>query len=85
MTDNLPPHRANGAAIIAYYANRVPDEDFAEVLEAIHEEMNRPVTVEDPWETEACPPPGDPPVVIGGLRSELDFEDGVFDVDPDIQ
>lgn len=31
------------------------------------------------------PLPNESAVVIGGLRGELDFDDGVFDVDPDIQ
>lgn len=53
MADDAPPQRANGAEIIAAYANREPDEEFAAILEAIHEEMNRPVVAEDPWETEA--------------------------------
>lgn len=85
MADEDTPHRANGAEIIANYANREPDEEFAAILEEVHEEMNRSMSVEDPWEIEACPPPGDPPIVFGGLRSELDFEDGVFDLDPEIQ
>jgi hypothetical protein len=62
------PSRPNGAEIIAYYANREPDEpdeEFAAILEEVHEEMNRPVMAEDPWEIEA--------------------DNGVFDVDPEIQ
>ena len=51
MSDDAPPHRPNGAEIIAAYAHREPDEDFAAILEAVHEEMNQPVVVEDPWET----------------------------------
>jgi hypothetical protein len=53
MTVEIPSHRPNGAEIIAAYANREPDDDeeFATILEEIHEEMNRPVMAEDPWET----------------------------------
>ncbi len=45
----MPPHHANGAAIIAAYAAREPDEDFADVLEEVHEQMNTPVEARDPW------------------------------------
>lgn len=45
----ISPYRANGAAIVATYSGREPDEAFADVLEEIHEQLNTPVDVEDPW------------------------------------
>lgn len=55
MHEDTSRHRPNGAAIIAAYAGVEPDPDpeFASILEAIHEEMNRPVVGEDPWESYA--------------------------------
>lgn len=44
-----PPHRANGAALIEAYSSIEPDEEFADILEAVHREMNQPATIEDPW------------------------------------
>ncbi|MEU6858746.1 hypothetical protein AB0B28_07725 [Glycomyces sp. NPDC046736] len=45
-----PPHRANGGAIIDAYKNHEPDPEFGDLLEEIHNEMNKPVVVKDPWE-----------------------------------
>lgn len=45
----MPPHRANGAAIIGAYLAVEPDEEFADVLEDVHRQMNRPAVIEDPW------------------------------------
>ncbi|GAA2302057.1 hypothetical protein GCM10009853_068240 [Glycomyces scopariae] len=45
-----PPHNANGGAIIDAYSSVEPDPEFADILEEVHREMNRPVVVEDPWD-----------------------------------
>lgn len=45
----MPPHRANGGAIIDAYSAREPDPDFADAVEEVHAWMNKPVVVEDPW------------------------------------
>ncbi|WP_158299642.1 hypothetical protein [Glycomyces paridis] len=50
MADDPPPPNPNGAAIIAYYSAREPDEEFAANLEEVHQEMNRSFIVRDPWE-----------------------------------
>ncbi|MFG3342807.1 type II toxin-antitoxin system Phd/YefM family antitoxin [Glycomyces sp. NPDC048151] len=44
-----PPHRANGAAIIEAYSSIEPDEEFADLLEEVHRDMNKPSEIEDPW------------------------------------
>jgi len=45
----MPPHRANGGAIIDAYTSREPNPDFADAVEEVHAWMNKPVVVEDPW------------------------------------
>jgi antitoxin (DNA-binding transcriptional repressor) of toxin-antitoxin stability system len=44
-----PPHHPNGAALIEAYSSIEPDEEFADLLEEVHGEMNKPNMIEDPW------------------------------------
>ena len=44
-----PPHRANGAALIEAYSSIEPDEEFADILDEVHKDMNKPAKIEDPW------------------------------------
>lgn len=44
-----PPVRPNGAAVLAAYMSHVPDPAFADDLEAVHADLNKPQEVRDPW------------------------------------
>jgi antitoxin (DNA-binding transcriptional repressor) of toxin-antitoxin stability system len=45
----IPPARPNGAAVVAAYAGRDPDPEFADAIEQAREFANTPAESEDPW------------------------------------
>ncbi|WP_100448640.1 hypothetical protein [Glycomyces xiaoerkulensis] len=66
MAMTSPPHRANGGAIIDAYASRRRNEEFADALQEVHDQLNGPVAIEDPWPADFGGLPGvdviEPPV-----------------------